>query len=93
MVIQEIINLAKYSELAGVAVKEDIDAITAFINLGMLELYTRFPIRVEEHIINLLDNVTTYDMPADFMYATQAYGEFTKRSCSKVETDAGPHLS
>ena len=35
MIIQDIVNLAKYSELFGVAVKDDIDAITSFINLGM----------------------------------------------------------
>ena len=84
MIIQDIVNLAKYSELFGVAVKDDIDAITSFINLGMVELYTRFPIHIEEYVITLQDNVTYYDMPADFMYAIEAYGESTETG--KVQT-------
>lgn len=75
MIIKEVVTLAKHSELSGVAAKDSIDAIVAFINLGMLELYKRFPIRVEEHVVTLQEDVNYYDMPTDFMYALGAYGE------------------
>jgi hypothetical protein len=75
MVIQDVVNLAKYSELSSVSIKDDINVIVAFLNLGMLELYKRFPVKVEEHVVELLDAEPYYDMPANFMYATCAFGE------------------
>lgn len=75
MIIKEVVNLAKYSELAGVAAKDNIDAIVAFINLGMIELYTRFPLKVEETLVSLVDNQIYYNMPANFMYPISAFGE------------------
>ena len=80
MIIKDVVSLAKYSELAGTAIKEDTDAIVAFINLGMLELYKRFPIKVEEHIVTLVDGTMYYEMPTNFMYALEAYGEVTEGS-------------
>jgi hypothetical protein len=75
MIINEVMNLAKFSELNGVASKDNDDALVAFLNLGMIELYTRFPIRIKEHLITILDGQILYDMPSDFMYHLKAYGE------------------
>ena len=75
MTVQEFITLVRYSELNNIAVGANLDAVIAFTNLGLVELYTRFPIKVEEHIINLEEGSTFYDMPEDFMYAISAYGE------------------
>lgn len=86
MIIKDIVSLARYSELAGVAVKEDIDAVVAFINLAMIELYTRFPIRIEEHVVTVVEGTSTYEMPTDFMYATRVNGESTKTGTLKVTT-------
>jgi hypothetical protein len=81
MRVQEVVDIARYSELAGLAaIKENTDAILAFLNLGMVELYTRFPIKTEEHIVELQENTTMYEMPADFMYALSAYGEVEELS-------------
>lgn len=80
MNIQDIVTLARHSELSGVAIKNDLDVITAFINLGMLELYKRFPIKVEEHIVTLEDGVMYYTMPDNFMYALEAHGEIAASS-------------
>lgn len=77
MIIKDIITSAKFSELAGVAVKNNIEAIVAFMNLGMVELYSRFPIKVEEHVVSLVTGVNTYTMPTNFMYATEAFAEVT----------------
>lgn len=75
MIIKDVVNLAKYSELSGVAAKNDTEVIVAFINLGILELYKRFPIKVSEVIIELLPGTMYYSMPEDFMYYVSAYGE------------------
>ena len=75
MLISELVNLAKYSELSGVSAKDDINAVVAFINLGLLELYGRFPIKTEEHVISLEDGEFYYDLPKDYMYTIQAFGE------------------
>jgi hypothetical protein len=83
MIIQDVVSLAKYSELSGVAVKNDINAITAFINLGLLELYKRFPIKVEEHLVSLVDGSYYYEMPTNFMYALEAFGEIPEGSEEK----------
>lgn len=73
MKLSEVISLAKYSELSSLSIKNDNDAITSFINLGLLAIYELFPIRTEEFVIELQDNVAIYDLPADFMYLTGAY--------------------
>jgi hypothetical protein len=41
----------------------------------MIELYTRFSIKVQEHLITLVDNQTLYAMPDNFMYHLRAFGE------------------
>ena len=80
MLLQDIINTAKYSELNGLAVANQTETIVSFINLGLIELYKEFALHTEEHIISLQDNVTIYDLPADFMYLVAAYGEVPKGS-------------
>ena len=75
MTVQDFITLVRYSELNNIAVGTNTDAVIAFINLGLIEIYTRFPIKVEEHIVNLSEGVTDYSMPTNFMYAINAYGE------------------
>lgn len=78
MTLQEIINIAKNSELSTLAVKNNDAAVIGFVNLGLIELYSIFPLRTEEVVISLLDNVTIYDLPADFMYMIGAYEEVPK---------------
>ena len=73
MLLSELLNVAKYSELNTLAVKDDIPALVSFVNLGLIDLYGLFSLRTEEHIIELEDGVTIYDLPADFMFITGAY--------------------
>ena len=75
MNIKDIVTLAKHSELSAVAIKNDVDAIVAFINLGMLELHKRFPIKVGEYKITLVEGTSDYLMPANYMYPLAASGE------------------
>lgn len=73
MKLSEIINISKNSELNTLSVKDNVGAIVSFINLGLLELYNIFALKTEEHIIELEDGVTIYDLPSDFMYMTGAF--------------------
>jgi len=59
---QAVIDLAKSSELKQVVVKKDDNAILGFLNLGMLELYKRFPLREAEAVITLRDGKTMYTL-------------------------------
>lgn len=73
MLLQEVINICKYSELNTLSVKDNDEAIVAFINLGLLELYNIFALKSEEFLIELQDGVTIYDLPDNFMYMTGAF--------------------
>ena len=73
MQLKEAIDICKYSELNQLAIKNNDAAIVAFINLGLLELYNIFALRTEEHLIELEDGVTIYDLPDNFMYLTGAF--------------------
>jgi hypothetical protein len=75
MIIQDVLDLAKFSELSSVAIKDNTVALLLFVNAGMLELHKRFPLKTEEHVIVLEEGVTLYTMPTNFLYATSAWGE------------------
>lgn len=60
MLVSDVINLAKTSELKQLAIRNDTSAILGFINLGMLELYKRFPLKQEEAIITMRDGKSEY---------------------------------
>jgi len=75
MILKDILDTARYSELSNLAIKDNNEAIVTFLNMGMLELYKRFPIKVEEATITLIANSSTYNLPLNFMYPLGAYGE------------------
>ena len=75
MLVKDVVTLAKFGELSGVAAKDNVEAITAFINLGLIELYKRFIVRTEEQMIPLQDGVTSYPTASNFMYPVEAFGE------------------
>jgi len=78
VIIQDVLDLAKYSELSGVAIKDNTPAIVLFMNAAMLELHKRFPLKVEEHVIPLIEGTTTYTLPTNFLYPLEAYGEVSE---------------
>lgn len=86
MTVQDIIDLAVKGELKKLAVKSDTPSIVSYINLGMIELYKRFPLDTEEIIITIgeitvpedpyqMISSTIYKLPSDHMYITGAYEE------------------
>lgn len=80
MTVRQVLELAKVSELNGLGIASNDEATLGFLNMGVLELYKRFTLKVEEHIITLVDNVSIYEMPEDFMWLVSAYGEVDKQS-------------
>jgi hypothetical protein len=85
MTAQDIIDLARYSELNNLAISKDTNAVIAFLNLGLIELYKRFPIKTKEYIVELEESTIEYVMPKDFMYAVSAYGEVLETSVDLVK--------
>lgn len=80
MTVRQVLELAKVSELNGLGIASNDEATLGFLNMGVLELYKRFTLKVEEHIITLVENVSIYEMPEDFMWLVSAYGEVDKQS-------------
>lgn len=75
MTVQDIIDITKYGELQNLGSKADTAQVLSYVNLGVLELYKRFPLKVEEHIITLVEGQSIYTMPADMMWIVTAYEE------------------
>lgn len=80
MTVGNVVSMATSGELKNLAVKSDTEAVVGFINLGLIELYKRFPLNIKEHIIELQDNVEIYAMPSDFMWIVSAYDEVPENS-------------
>lgn len=86
MTVQATIELAKSNKLKNSSIVNDMPAILAALNLGLLELYKRFPLKVDEAIITLRNAKTEYkvdgtdadvSMPSNsqFMWIIAAYQE------------------
>lgn len=84
MTILQIIELAKNGELKQLALKEDNTSILGYLNLGLIELYKRFPLKVEEVVIELHDGQDIYTLPNDCMWIVAAYGEVPESSPDRV---------
>ena len=84
MTVRQVIDLAKASELTGLPAASKDETVLGFINLGILELYKRFTLSVEEWIIALEDGQSYYTAPEDFMWIIAAYGEVGMDSVQEV---------
>lgn len=84
MTVRQVIDLAKASELTGLPAASKDETVLGFINLGVLELYKRFTLSVEEWIIALEDDQSYYTAPEDFMWIIAAYGEVGMDSVQEV---------
>ena len=84
MTVRQIVDQAKAGELNGLAVVSKEDMIVGYLNLGVLELYKRFQLKVEEVVIPLVEGVDIYTLPSDFMWLVSVYGEVDVRSTESV---------
>jgi len=80
MTVQELIDMATYGEVSNLSVKDNNNALVSYINLGLIELYKRFPLDSKEIVIALSTGVDIYDMPDDTMWLVAAYGEVDAKS-------------
>ena len=84
MTVGQIIDLAKNGELNGLNVGSKPEVLVGYMNLGVLELYKRFQLKVEEYVIELQNNVDIYTMPTNYMWMLAAYGEVPIDSVENV---------
>lgn len=75
MLLQDLLDTARYSELHGTSIKDNDKAIISFLNLGMLELYKRFPLSQNEYTVQVGTTTASYALPSNFMYALEAYDD------------------
>ena len=86
MTIQNAIDLAASTKLKNIAAAKDTAAVLGYLNLGITELYKRFPLRVDEAIVNLREMKSEYkldgtdpdvEMPenSELMWIVAAYQE------------------
>jgi hypothetical protein len=80
MRVDDLIQLAQNSELRTLAVAQDEKIIIGYINLGLVELYKRFPVETKEVMITLEGDSEIYILPEDCMYLIAAYGEIPEYS-------------
>lgn len=88
MNIVDVINDAKYGELSQLAIKDNTNAVLSYIYLGMLELYKRFTVKVEEVKIELDGFNTIYNMPSNCLKILSAYDEEGNEYVLNDEDDA-----
>ena len=60
------------------------EVVLGWINLGVLELYKRYQLKMSEYIIELEEGIDIYTMPSDYMWMVAAYGEVDIRSTDVV---------
>ena len=75
MLLSEIVTQLKYGELRSIAVKDDIAAIVSYVNLALLALYSRFDIRTDETIIDLVTGSSEYTLPSNAILINNVYNE------------------
>ena len=72
MTVADIIEDAKYGELAQLGIAKQLDSaneaeqtiaekkVLSYLNLGLIELYKRFALRTEEEVVVMSENITLY---------------------------------
>lgn len=80
MRIDHIIDTIQTGELRNLEWVKDPKVVLNNINMALLELYKRFPILTDEHIVPLKAGKTIYNMPENFMYIMNAYEEVDDNS-------------
>jgi hypothetical protein len=84
MRVDDLVQMAQNSELRTLAVAQDEKIVIGYINLGLVELYKRFPIETKEVLITLEGDSEIYILPEDCMYLIAAYGEIPEYSSMLV---------
>jgi hypothetical protein len=86
MTANQVIALAKGGELLQIspAIKNDMDIMVGYINLALIELFKRFPMKTDEALITLVSGKSIYQLDGTdvdvvmgdpYFYMIAAYGE------------------
>lgn len=85
MTVQQVIDLAIAGELKQLHIANETADVIGFINLGLIELYTRFALKSNEAIITLKEGKTIYTLDGtdvdvdmttnDLLQIISAYGD------------------
>lgn len=75
MLIKELIQLARDGELKNISASgpENVPQVVGYLNLGLIELYKRFPLSVKEHVIEHTAE-TLHTLPNGCLQVVEAYG-------------------
>jgi hypothetical protein len=74
MLVQDVVNMAKEGELSTLGIKDDDSRTLGYMNLGMIELYKRFPLKTEEYLFERTIGTEFYTMPSNLMWIQTAHG-------------------
>lgn len=74
MLVRDVIELAKTGELSNLSVKDNNQTVLDYLNLGVLELYKRFPLNIDEYVFQRVLTSSVYTLPSNFMWLIEAYG-------------------
>jgi hypothetical protein len=66
MQLKQIIDTLKYGELANVYTEEKLSQIVTFINLGLTNLYERFPISEKQIAIQQYPQISLYKLSSEY---------------------------
>jgi hypothetical protein len=80
MLVEDVIHLARYSELNSLSVKDNTPVIISFINLGLIQLYKEFALNRKEVVITIEAEKTLYTLPEDYMYYSLAFQKIEKNN-------------
>ena len=85
MLVKEFIQLLRDGELKNVSagMPENLSEVLGHLNLGLIELYKRFPLNTKEHIIESSTGVT-HILPNDCLQVVEAYGLLSGRTNDSV---------
>lgn len=73
MRLRELYDILKNVELKQIIVGEQEEQIISLMNTAIIEVYGKFSILQEEHIINIVDGVTRYRLPEHTQRVVQVY--------------------
>ena len=88
MLIQDFLSLAREGELRNINLSDEAytETILGYINLGLIELYKRFPLKTKEFLIaNTSEG--TFTLPDDCMQVIEAYGSIPTASGDPLVID------
>ena len=68
MELQQVIDTVKYGELTNISWKacDRVPALISFLNQGLVDLYSKFPLLEKQVIIQQLPQISIYKLTRDF---------------------------